>query len=159
MPIVDTLLRLAETQTFYIPKWSPHILTELSRTLLKFGYTKRQADRRIHTMTEAFPQALVRNYEELIPAMTNDPKDRHVSAAAVKCCARWIVSDNRRHFSAGALSPHKLECVTVDAFLSLHLHRDPVRFADILVQQAADIHWPIEKLLERHVPSVARLGR
>jgi hypothetical protein len=74
MPIVDTLLRLAETQTFYIPKWSPHILAELSRTLLKFGFTKRQTDRRIRTMTHAFPDALVREYEELIPPMTNDPK-------------------------------------------------------------------------------------
>ncbi len=159
MPIVDTLLRLAETQTFYIPKWSSHILAELSRTLLRFGFSKRQADRRIRTMAEAFPEALVHGYEELIPAMRNDPKDKHVLAAGVKCGARWIVSDNRRHFPAAALVPHKLECVTADAFLSLHLRSDPAMFTDILVQQAADIDWPIEKLLERHVPSLARLGR
>jgi hypothetical protein len=26
MPVVDTLLRLAEAPGFYVPKWSPHIL-------------------------------------------------------------------------------------------------------------------------------------
>jgi hypothetical protein len=140
MPIVDTLLRLAETQIFYIPKWSPNILAELSRTLLKFGLTRRQAERRIHTMSEAFPDALVRDYEELIPGMGNDSKDRHVLAAAVKCSAQWIVSDNRRHFPVSALAPHKLACMTVDAFLFRQSHRHPTAFRDILVQQAADIN-------------------
>jgi hypothetical protein len=80
-------------------------------------------------------------------------------AAAVKCGARWIVSDNRRHFPAISLTAHKLECVTVDAFLSLHLRSDPATFTEILVQQASDIHWPLEKLLERHVASIAQLRR
>ena len=35
MPICDTLLRLAEEPSFYIPKWSGHILAEVRSTLTK----------------------------------------------------------------------------------------------------------------------------
>jgi len=46
MPIVDTLLRLAEEPSFYAPKWSTHILQELERTLKgKFGYSPEQVQR------------------------------------------------------------------------------------------------------------------
>jgi hypothetical protein len=43
MPIVDTLLRLAEEPAFYTPKWSPDILQEVSKTLQgKCGYSPEQ---------------------------------------------------------------------------------------------------------------------
>jgi len=71
MPVMDTLLRLAEGPAFYTPKWSKEILEELRRTLAKFGRTSEQIDRRIETMTKAFPDAIVEGFEELIPAMKN----------------------------------------------------------------------------------------
>ena len=117
MPIVDTLLRLAEEPHFYIPRWSLHILREVDRTLRdKFAYSPQQVRRRIEAMQRAFPDAMVAGYEDLVPAMTNDLKDRHVLAAAVKCGAQWIVSDNVKHFPADALSPYRLECLTADNF-------------------------------------------
>ena len=93
MPIVDTLLRLAEEPAFYTPKWSPDILQEVSKTLQgKCGYSPEQVQRRIGAMECTFPDAMVTEYEGLIPVMKNDPKDRHVLAAAVKCGAHSIVS-------------------------------------------------------------------
>lgn len=41
-----------------------------------------RVDRRIAHMARSFPDALVTGYESLIDGMTNDPKDRHVLAAA-----------------------------------------------------------------------------
>lgn len=56
MPIMDTLLRLAEEPAFYTPKWSNGILEELRRTLTKFGRTPDQIERRISTMITTFPE-------------------------------------------------------------------------------------------------------
>src|SRR5690242_4534094 len=91
MPIADTLLRLASEPAFYSPRWSSEILGELHRTLLRFGYPQDKVERRIRTMQEQFPEALVDGYESLTAAMTNHHKDRHVLAAAVKCSAHAIV--------------------------------------------------------------------
>jgi len=64
MPVADTLLRLAEHDPpFFAPLWSRGILNEVKRTILKFGYTEAQASRRIDAMDEAFPEALVTEYD------------------------------------------------------------------------------------------------
>jgi hypothetical protein len=157
MPVADTLLRLAEGPCLFVPKWSLQILEELRRTLAKFGFNSRQVERRIRTMTEVFPESLVQGFESTIPAMTNDPKDRHVVAAAVKCGARMIVSDNQRHFPAASLKPHQLECVTADRFLADQYGRSTDAFCCVLREQAADIRWSLPQLIARHVPSLARL--
>ncbi|MCZ4088670.1 PIN domain-containing protein [Sinorhizobium psoraleae] len=50
-------------------------------------------------MEEAFPDASVEGWEEIEPDMRNDPKDRHVVAAAVAAEATVIVTSNVRDFS------------------------------------------------------------
>jgi predicted nucleic acid-binding protein len=158
MPIADTLLRQAEEPSFYTPKWSPTLLQELERTLrCKFGYSPEQVDRRIRTMTSAFPDAMVTGYEDLIPAMTNDPKDRHVLAAAVRCGAHSIVSENVKHFPAASLSPYNLECLSADDFMVHQYHLNPDAFITVLQEQAMDIGWTLPQLISRHVPSLSTL--
>ena len=98
MPVADTLLRIASEPAFFTPRWSKDILDEVHRTLLKFGYQTEQADRRISAMMENFPDALVEGYEPLVPSLGNDPQDRHVLAAAVKCNAHAVVTNNKKHF-------------------------------------------------------------
>lgn len=157
MPIADTLLRLAESGKFYIPRWSLQILDELVRTLRKFGMTPAQADRRARAMGEVFPEALVEGFDILLPEMANDPKDRHVLAAAVKCGARAIVSDNRKHFPPAALTPYRLECLTTTEFFEAQFLRDQQEFVDILKQQASDLRQTLPQLLARHLPALTRL--
>jgi len=158
MPVADTLLRLAEEPAFYIPRWSQGILKEIERTLLKkFAYTPGQVERRISAMQTAFPDAAVDGYEELIVAMTNDPKDRHVLAAAVKCGAHSIVSDNKKHFSDEALAPYGLECLSADQFIEHQYHLDPDSFINVLNMQAKNIGWTLPELISRHVPSLSKL--
>ncbi len=119
MPVVDTLLRIAEEPAFYSPRWSADILNEVSKTLSgKWKYSEAACRRRIETMQLAFPEAMVVSYEDLTGAMKNEPKDRHVLAAAVRCGADTIVSDNKKHFPRKALEPYRLECVTADEFLA-----------------------------------------
>jgi predicted nucleic acid-binding protein len=90
----DTLLSLADERVFK-PKWSADVLTGLRRSLVqKAGISGSNADRRIKQMQRAFPGAEVKGYEDLIAKMTNDPKDRHVLAAAVKSGARELVTFN-----------------------------------------------------------------
>jgi len=158
MPIVDTLLRLAEEPAFYTPKWSPGILQEVRKTLQgRFGYSPEQAQRRIGAMEYAFPDAMVTGYEGLIPAMANDPEDRHVLAAAVKCGAHSIVSDNVKHFPTEALSPYNLECLTANDFMTHQYHLNPDAFISVLVEQARDIGWTLPQLISKHVPSLSKL--
>ncbi len=51
--------------------------------------------------------------------MTNDPKDRHVLAAAVMSQSQIIVTDNLRDFPGEALAPFNLESYSADQFLTL----------------------------------------
>jgi predicted nucleic acid-binding protein len=159
MPVTDTLLRLAGEPAFYTPKWSGQILEELRRTLAKFGRSQTQIDRRIDAMVRTFPDALVEGFEDLIPSMTNDAKDRHVLAAAVRCGANAIVTDNTRHFPRKSLAPYDLECLSADEFLEHQYHLDPDAFIDVLRDQAADVNFTLPHLISLHVPSLSRLIR
>ena len=130
MPVMDTLLRLAEEPAFYMPKWSAHVIQELEKTLKdKFHYSPEQVQRRIRAMEMAFPSAMVAGYEDLIASMDNDPKDRHVLAAAVKCGAHAIVSDSVKHFPPESLAPYAIECMTADDFLAHQYHLNPMHLS------------------------------
>jgi len=86
MPVADTLLRLAEEPEFYSIRWSQEILAEVERNLVaSFLIDPAKAARRINVMKESFPEAMVDGYRDIANIMTNDAKDRHVLAAAVRC--------------------------------------------------------------------------
>lgn len=157
MPVADTLLRLAEEPAFYTPKWSQPVLTELENTLEKFGYDALQIKRRVDVMLQAFPDAMVIGFDDLISAMKNHEGDRHVLAAAVRCGADAIVSNNKKHFPPDALSPYGIECLTAGQFLSHQYHLNPDRFIAILEMQAEDISWTLQQLISKHVPELSKL--
>jgi len=158
MPVADTLLRLAEEPAFYVPKWSPRIIEELRRTCKeRFALSQSQVDRRIETMERFFPDAMVTGHDGLIASMTNDPEDRHVLAAAVRCAAHAIVSDNVKHFPKESLAPYGLECLTADEFLTHQYHLNPDAFIEVLKEQASDIGWSLSQLISKHVPSLSKL--
>jgi hypothetical protein len=138
----DLLLRLAEAGV-YRAHWSDMVLDELTRTLVRNGrMTDAKARDHLTLLREVFPEAMVRGYEPLVPAMTNHPKDRHVLAAAVVCGAQVIVTSNLRHFPESALGPYNIDAQSPSVFLQhvLDLYQDVL--LDVLVQQAADLHNP-----------------
>jgi hypothetical protein len=88
-------------------------------------------------MRRSFPDALVTGYESLIDGMTNDPKDRHVLAAAVRANAEVVVTFNIRDFPEAALKPYDILAVHPDDFLLDQLDLYPGLTIDVLEQQAA----------------------
>ncbi len=108
-------------------------------------------------MTDAFPEAMVLGHEDLMDSMKNEHEDRHVLAAAVRCGAHAIISDNEKHFPEKALAPYNLECLTADKFLQHQYHLNPDLFIRKLSEQAADIGYPLHTLISKHVPSLAKL--
>jgi predicted nucleic acid-binding protein len=154
-PLFDTLLRVAEAG-LYRPLWSAQILTEVERTLIiKRGLGSDKAARRIEQMQRAFPGAMVEDFDQLIPAMTNDPKDRHVLAAAVRAGAGFIVTANLKDFPERALSPVGVEALHPDAFLLDQLDLAPERVLACLRDQRAAYRNPARSVLEFYETFVA----
>ncbi|TRL54100.1 hypothetical protein FML86_00275 [Mycobacterium tuberculosis] len=56
-------------------------------------------------------------YNDLIAAMNNHYKDRHVLAAAVRERAEVIVTTNLKHFPDDALKPYQIKALHPDDFL------------------------------------------
>lgn len=114
--LCDTLLTIAEDGLFH-PLWSEDILTELERNLVRYGIPEAAVAHRIRQMTVHFPGSIVSDHRQLIPAMRNDPKDRHVLAAAVRGGAELLVTENLRDFPASAAKPYDIDVVDQDTFL------------------------------------------
>lgn len=147
----DTLLRAAESGLYRL-SWSEDILEETRRNLVSTAAaTEEAAQTLISVMREVFADAMVAGYEDLIPAMRNHPKDRHVLAASVVGRSQIIVTSNLRDFPPEALEPYGIEAQSPDVFL-LHLNNlHPGRLLTILRQQAADLGNPpvaVEELLD-----------
>lgn len=134
--LCDTLLRLAEASA-YRPLWSADVLTELRRNLVERGISPERVDRRINQMCRSFPDALVAGYESFIEGMTNDPKDRHVLAAAVLANAEVLVTFNISDFGERALKPYDVVAIHPDDFLLDQLDLYPGTTLEVLRQQAA----------------------
>jgi len=84
MPLADRLMRLAAGPRLYRPKWSDQIMVEVSCTLREnFSLSAQKATYRENEIRRHFPEAWVESYENLIHAMTNHPKDRHVIASLI----------------------------------------------------------------------------
>jgi predicted nucleic acid-binding protein len=145
----DTLLRLAETPRQYIPKWSDQILEEVARNIeRRRNLAPRKIAHLIDQLERHFPEAQVTDYEKLIGVMTNDPKDRHVAAAAVQSGAQVIVTSNLRDFPEASLRKWRIEACHPDEFLVDLLGHHPAAIVSKLHDQAATIGRTIPQLLQ-----------
>lgn len=114
----DVLLSLADVGAFR-PVWQSEIEAELRRNVIRLALvaarragisTPRAAfesavDRTLAMMNDAFPDARVHStlWLPLVPRMLNQPKDRHVLAAAVGAKATHIVTANLKDFPRRSL--------------------------------------------------------
>lgn len=155
----DTLLNVAEAGLYRV-LWTEEILSETTRNIVDDtpGLTAEHLDITFSAMRRAFPEAMIHNYEHLVDSMTNDPKDRHVLAAAVVAHADVVVTDNLRHFLPEACDPHGMRAQSPDEFLLEALERRPQLIADVLRAQAARKSRPpmsLDEMLNRlntHLP-------
>ncbi len=139
----DTLLRLSE-QRLFLCRWSEEILEEVCRTLVgKRGLSADKAARLLEQLRTHFPDACVGpGYKELIPAMKNDEKDRHVIAAAVFCKAEVILTYNVRHFPEESVGPFNICVKTPDEYLLDIYSLAPQQAVHALHEQGADLNPP-----------------
>ena len=78
-------------------------MAETRRThVQKLGWDPALADSFQAATRKAFPDAEVTDYESLIPTLQNDPKDRHILAAAIRGNCPLILTFNLKHFPADA---------------------------------------------------------
>jgi predicted nucleic acid-binding protein len=149
MPLADTLLRMAEAPRLYLPKWSHMIMDEVTRNLVqKWNMPPEKAQRRESELRRHFPEAWVEGFEPLIDAMINEPKDRHVLAAAVRAHTDLIVTYNRRHFPAASLQAWEIEVQGPSTFLRGLYDLDAGLFVGKLHEQAEAIGVPLTRLLQ-----------
>jgi predicted nucleic acid-binding protein len=157
MPLADTLLRMAEEPRLYVPKWSQLIMEEVTRNLLeRWNLEPEKARRREAELRRHFPEALVEGFEPLIELMTNDPKDRHVLAAAARSHCQLVVTYNCRHFPAVSTRPWDIEVQAPSTFLRGLYDLDPGLFVHKLHEQTQAIGIKLERLLDslrKNVPS------
>lgn len=103
----------------YRPKWSKHIFDEWENVMRRKKVAEDEITKRIGKANEAFPDAMVVNYEALIPGLSlEDEKDRHVLAAAIKTNANIIVTNNLKHFPDEYISTFGLSAKSADDFLT-----------------------------------------
>ena len=139
-PLRDTLLRLAEEPRLFVPRWSEEIIVETVRNLEKrIGLSNSKTAYLVGELRKHFGDAWVTGYAPLIGSMANDPKDRHVLAAAVKCGAPVIVTYNKRDFPAAATEPWGIEIQGPSTFLKHLYDLDPSVVIDKLHAQARNL--------------------
>ena len=99
-------------------------------------------------MRETFPEAMVTRYRGLIPSMTNDPKDRHVLAVAVRANANLIVTGNVSDFPPDACAPYEIEVLSTDGFLCYLWLLHAERLAAVVRAAASDTMNPPRTAME-----------
>jgi predicted nucleic acid-binding protein len=103
----------------YTPKWSEHIFDEWKKVMKEKRVSDEDANKRMSKANAAFPDALVENYQGLIPNLKlPDKDDCHVLAAAIKTNANLIVTNNIKDFPEAYLQTFGLSAKTADDFLT-----------------------------------------
>ncbi len=103
----------------YTPKWSSRIFDEWVAVMKRKGVSSEEIEKRTTNVNQAFPDALVKNYEPLIDTLQlPDSKDRHVLAAAIKTNANIIVTNNLKDFPSNYLATYGLSAKSADDFIT-----------------------------------------
>ncbi|MCY3878481.1 MAG: PIN domain-containing protein [Rhodobacteraceae bacterium] len=113
----DILLRFHHAGLFQA-RWTERILDEWTRNLLDWKpHLERSVRSQRRAMAEQFEDALVIGYEPLVRTLDlPDAGDRHVLAAAIRCGAAYIVTDNLTDFPKEALAGFDIEAIAADTF-------------------------------------------
>jgi len=112
-----TLLEIAGNGLYQV-HFSNTILDEAIRNLIKGEMSQATADNLRKSWLKSFPEALVENAPlALEEKMDNDPKDRHVLAAAVYAKIDVIITCNLKDFPRSSIEPWNIEVMHPDDFL------------------------------------------
>jgi len=156
MPLCDTLLRMIEANLFRF-HISEQILEESTRNLAKI-LAKRQnitiekallkAKKRVEQIKLAFPESLVEPKQKIINTLTNEPKDRHVLAAAIEAKASLIITANLKDFPPDTTEFYGIKAISPDDFLVTLVNLyGSLKVKDILYRQAKAVNLDVNDIL------------
>lgn len=144
----------------YGARWTAQIHDEWIRNLS----AKRpdlEKHKLLHTaslMNQVVEDALVENYEYLIPTLTlPDPDDRHVLAAAIVGHADAIVTFNLKDFPEKSLARHSIEVLHPDDFLVAQYDLDQIRMLRVIKGCRTKLRKP-PKSAEDYVATLEQQG-
>ena len=114
----DILLSFAEEGLFRA-RLTDEIVDEWTRNLIKLKpHLEGSVRRQVELLHTHFPEYFVQGYRPLVEGLAlPDPDDRHVLAAAIRCSAQVIVTENRRDFPADVLDEYGIEVLGADDVL------------------------------------------
>ncbi len=154
--VSDLFLRLSEEPRLLLPRWTEMIWDETVRTWVeKFRWKPEIAKSRRDAAIDCFPEAMVTDFEALIPECPNDLKDRHVLAAARRSDAETIVTFNLKHFPKDALKPWGIEASHPGDYLRILYDHEPGVVTNVLHQMADRARRSLPEMLGRLAWSVS----
>jgi predicted nucleic acid-binding protein len=149
-PLRDLLMHLALTNLFKA-RWTNTIHDEWMRNVLKNrpDLTRERLEYTRERMDTNIPDALVKNYKELIPSLKlPDPDDRHVLAAAIRAKADTIVTMNLRHFPKAGLEPYNLKAQHPDDFVMRLVGMNASAVFQAIMEQQQSLKKPAKTMKE-----------
>jgi len=114
------------------------------------------ASTRLAEIVAGFPDALQTDLEPIIAQCTNDPKDRHVLAAAIKAEARVIVTFNQKHFATEHLEKWGIVAMNPNDFLLELYAKNPQAIGRQLDLAAEQKGMDVDDLVRGYGPQLAR---
>ena len=129
----DVLLTFAQLGLFRA-RITDDIMDEWTRNLIANKPDLEVSIRsQVDAIKGAFEECFVVGYEPLIDGLAlPDLDDRHVLAAAIKCSAQVIVTENRKDFPADVLDEHDLITLGADDMLANTFDLFPIECARAL---------------------------
>src|SRR3954453_15063534 len=100
------------------PKWSAQVLDEVKRNRPDGLPAERSGSSRFARMNQAFPAPMISGYEELMPRMHADDKDKHVLAAAIHSDAGVLVTENTKDFWPPSAGRDAIKVERISDFLN-----------------------------------------
>ena len=165
-PLRDLLMWLGLSGRFRA-RWSADIREEWMRNLLanRSDISPAQLELTARAMERAIPDALVDEYDTLIPGLNlPDPDDRHVLAAAIRCGASAIITFNQKDFPDQVLAPFGIEALHPDEFVADLLDLDAGAVVTAAQRQRAQLRNPpvdvslyLDILQHQGLPKSARI--
>ncbi len=148
--VCDLLLSLAERPRLFVPHWSARIMAEVKRTHReKLDWPAHLVELFQQETARSFPEAEITGFENLIPALNNDAKDRHVLAAAINGGCTVILTFNLKHFRPEHLEPFSIVAVHPDDYLVTLYELEPKQVIAVAGEIAGRRRMEIEDVLIR----------
>lgn len=115
----DVLFTFAQHGLFRA-RFTDQIMEEWTRSLIRNKpYLEVSVMEQAEVVRDVFQECFVTGCEPLLEGLElPDPDDRHVLAAAIKCAAQIIVTENLKHFPSEVLEAHDIEVSGADDALA-----------------------------------------